>query len=149
MTLPPEREQLARSKCIRPIELEQNPVTQAEPGQGRCELFPIQHGLVRFRQVRGSSQRARRIFRKKVLVDRFGEDRLHVCPNLQNFRDLCGCCHLFRRFELRRQGALPRCSAPAPYRSTCTANSTLPTTRTPSHHAATPNPPFRLSILRD
>ena len=84
MTLPPEREQLARSKCIRHIELEQNPVTQAEPGQGRCELFPTQHRLVRLPQVRGSLQRARRIFRKKILIDRFSEDRLDVCPDLQD-----------------------------------------------------------------
>src|SRR5882757_5020031 len=54
MTLPPEREQLARAKRIRHIKLEQNPVTQAEPGQGRCELFPTQHRLVRLPQVRGS-----------------------------------------------------------------------------------------------
>ncbi len=52
MTLPPEREQLARAKRIRHIELEQDSVTQAEPGQGRCELFPTQHRLVRLPQIR-------------------------------------------------------------------------------------------------
>jgi hypothetical protein len=40
MALPPEREQLAWPKSIRHIELEQNPVTQTEPGQGGRELFP-------------------------------------------------------------------------------------------------------------
>jgi hypothetical protein len=54
MTLPPEREQLARAKCIRHIEFEQNPVAKAELGQGRCELFPAQYCLVRLPQVRGS-----------------------------------------------------------------------------------------------
>ena len=76
MTLPPEREQLARTKSIRHIEFEQNPIPKTELGQGRRELFPAQHRLVDLPQVRGSLQRTRRIFREEVLIDRLSEDSL-------------------------------------------------------------------------
>jgi hypothetical protein len=79
MTLPPKREQLARTKRVRHIEFEQNPIPKIEPRQGSCKLVPRQHRFIDVsRRLAGVFSVRAGSFARKILIDRLGKDRLRM-----------------------------------------------------------------------
>ena len=84
MALPPKCEQFARTERVCHIQLQRNPVAKIEPRQGCSKLLPGKHRLIGLPQVGGSLQRASRVLRQELLINRLGKDGLRVRSDLQH-----------------------------------------------------------------